>query len=254
MTGDAKPGVAAETAATPREIERWMYQFTAQLAHDMRAPMGAIFMWAHVLRAAEKGDLGAAIDAIETSARQQSRMLGDLVDMTRAVVGRLPLDRGAVDLGTLVQAAVDEKAKDATVRRVVVDCPLAPSPSSAGALVIRADPKRVQQALACVIIHAIATTAGGGRVELRLSRQGDDAEVRIRMPLGGIEDGAVADLFTPYRAVGLDLTAARPDFGMGLAFARSVARLHAGSLEVENEGPEASFTFSLRIPLARESY
>jgi signal transduction histidine kinase len=251
VSRDSKPTPTPETAEEPREIERWMYQFTAQLAHDMRAPMGAIFMWAHVLRASENGDLGAAIDAIETSARQQSRMLGDLVDMARAVVGRLPLDRGAVDLRLLAQAAVDEKAKDASVRRVVVDAPR--DPPSAGALVIRADPKRVQQALACVIIHAIATTPAGGRVELRLSRQGDQAEVRVRMPVGGLAAEAVADLFTPYRAVGLDLTSARPDFGMGLSFARSVARLHGGSLEVENEGPAAPFTLVFRLPLVPNS-
>ncbi len=94
-----------------REIDRWMYQFTAQLAHDMRAPMGAIFMWAHVLRATDGGENRAAIDAIEASARQQSRMLADVVDMARALVGRLPVDRVRADLLAIVSAAVKEKTR-----------------------------------------------------------------------------------------------------------------------------------------------
>ncbi|HEX4511683.1 MAG TPA: histidine kinase dimerization/phospho-acceptor domain-containing protein, partial [Burkholderiaceae bacterium] len=134
-----------------REVDRWMYQFTAQLAHDMRAPMGAIFMWAHVLRAADMGENRAAIDAIEASARQQSRMLADVVDMARALVGRLPVDKTGADLGVIVSSAVEEKSMDASSRRVMVDWP---GPAATPVATVKADAKRLQQALGSLLAHA----------------------------------------------------------------------------------------------------
>lgn len=237
----ARPPEPDET----REVDRWMYQFTAQLAHDMRAPMGAIFMWAHVLRAADSGESRAAIDAIEASARQQSRMLADVVDMARALVGRLKIECERTDLAAVVSAAVEEKAKDAAARRVMIEWPGATERRSPA--MIKADPKRLQQALACVIAYAIAN-ANGGRVTVRLA--GDPAanavEIRVTMP-GARELVVGADLFLAYHAQGLDLAAGRPDFGMGLPFARAVVRLHGGTLEVDDHGPDGVVTFVARL-------
>jgi len=234
-----------------REVDRWMYQFTAQLAHDMRAPMGAIFMWAHVLRASDSGENRAAIDAIEASARQQSRMLADVVDMARALVGRLKIECAPTDLAAVVSAAVEEKGKDAAARRVTLDWPgWAESRTPA---MVDGDPKRLQQALACVLAHAIAH-ANGGRVTVRLV--GDPAahgvQVRVTMP-GGTEPGSVDELFLAYRAQGLDLAAGRPDFGMGLPFARAVVRLHGGTLDIEDQGPGGVATFVTRLSAGADS-
>jgi len=252
MTGEKEGnGDALPPPDEIREVDRWMYQFTAQLAHDMRAPMGAIFMWAHVLRAADGGDNRAAVDAIEASARQQSRMLADVVDMARALVGRLPVDRAVADLRAIVAGAVEDKSKDAAARRVTVEGP-EPAGDETGALRLKMDARRLQQALGCLILHGVANTSGGGRLSVRLGHLSGmaTAEVRIRLPQAGVDPAAVDDLFAPYRASGLDLTAARPDFGMGLPFARAVVRLHGGTLDVENEGPGAALTFVARLPLA----
>jgi len=230
-----------------REVDRWMYQFTAQLAHDMRAPMGAIFMWAHVLRAADAGENRAAIDAIEASARQQSRMLGDVVDMARALVGRLKLECARIDLASVVTAAVEEKGKDAAARRVTVEW------TGRGdlhtAFMVNGDTKRLQQAFACLLGHAIAN-ASGKRVTVGLAPAPGIPEVQVRvvLPAGGAEAAALDDLFLAYHAQGLDLASARPDFGMGLPFARAVVRLHGGVLDVENQGPGGALTFVARLP------
>lgn len=247
-------GEGKEATVSPeeiREVDRWMYQFTAQLAHDMRAPMGAIFMWAHVLRAADGGENAAAIEAIEASARQQSRMLADVVDMARALVGRLPVDRAPADLRDLVTAALDERNKDASARRVTLEWQR-DGQADAGALVVKSDAKRLQQALGCLLGYGIANTPAGGRVALWLrgAAPEGEAEVGVRLSGAGVDAAEVDDLFVPYRAQGLDLTAARPDFGMGLAFARAVARLHGGSLDVENQGPGGAMAFVVRLPLA----
>lgn len=233
------------------EIDRWMYQFTAQLAHDMRAPMGAIFMWAHVLRATDGGENRAAIDAIEASARQQSRMLADVVDMARALVGRLPVERVPAPLPAAISAAVEEKTKDAAPRRVTIEWPGEPVGEPSGWMV-KMDARRLQQALGCLVLHAVANTHGSGRVTVRLAKApgSRDAEIRIGLPSGGVEPTALEDLFRAYRAEGLDLTAARPDFGMGLPFARAVVRLHDGTLEVENQGVGGALAFVIRLPLA----
>jgi len=229
-----------------REVDRWMYQFTAQLAHDMRAPMGAIFMWAHVLRAADGGENRAAIDAIEASARQQSRMLGDVVDMARALVGRLKLEYVPADLAAVVSAAIEEKKKDAAARRVALEWPGPADPRAT--FTVKGDAKRLQQAFACLVAHAVAN-ANGKRVIVALGAGAAPAEVEVRvvLPGGGVDPAALDDLFVAYRAQGLDLAAARPDFGMGLPFSRAVMRLHGGTLDIENQGPGAGLTFVARL-------
>lgn len=246
MTDADRPAPDLAPSDDTREVERWMYQFTAQLAHDMRAPMGAIFMWAHVLRGTDVGENKAAIEAIEASARQQSRMLADVVDMARALVGRLKIEPAPADLTAVVSAAVEEKAKDAAARRVTVDWPGRAEPGTPGAMV-KADAKRLQQALACLIAYALAN-ATAGRVTVRLAvGPGSQLEVRIGVPAGGVEATAADDLFVPYRARGLDLVAGRPDFGMGLAFARAMLRLHGGTLDVDNQGPGGELAFVARL-------
>ncbi len=255
MIGDAEPEAGLAPAGGDerredggREIDWWMYQFTAQLAHDVRAPLGAIFMWAHVLRSAGGYGDQSPIDAIEASARHQSRLMGELVDMARAVVGRLKIDTSATDLRAIVRAAVEDQTKDARSRQVTLDWDgTAVAPASA---VVDADPKRLQQAIACVVRHGIAATPGEGALQIRLSpgQTAGATEVRVHLAAGGMAAAAADDLFIPYRAVGLDLTEARPDFGLGLVFARHVARLHGGALELENGGPGGPCTFVLRLP------
>ena len=257
MIGDPEPEAVTAPAVDEggredggREIDWWMYQFTAQLAHDVRAPLGAIFMWAHVLRSAGGNEDQSPIDAIEASARQQSRLMGELVDMARAVVGRLTIDTRPTDLLAIVGAAVEDKRKDARARQVTLDWGgTAVAPASA---VVNADPKRLQQAIACVVRHGIAATPGEGALQIRLSPgpTAGTAEVRVLLDAGGLAAAAADDLFIPYRASGPDLTDARPDFGLGLVFARHVARLHGGALDLENGGPGGPCTFVLRLPCA----
>jgi len=253
MTDRERPEPAPIQPAQIREVDRWMYQFTAQLAHDMRAPMGAIFMWAHVLRAADTGENRAAIDAIEASARQQSRMLGDVVDMARALVGRLRLECARTELATIVSAAIEEKAKDAAARRVTVDWSGGPADPPTN-LAVKADAKRLQQAFASLLAHAIANS-NGQRVSVRLVAEPatHHVQVRVGLPAGGGEADALEDLFLAYRAQGLDLAAARPDFGMGLPFARAVLRLHGGDVDVENQGPGGGLDFVARLPADRDA-
>jgi signal transduction histidine kinase len=252
MTDRERPEPAPIQPEQIREVDRWMYQFTAQLAHDMRAPMGAIFMWAHVLRAADTGENRAAIDAIEASARQQSRMLGDVVDMARALVGRLRLECARTELASVVSAAVEEKAKDAAARRVTVEWSGGPAEPRTTFLV-KADAKRLQQAFACLIAYAIANS-NGKRVSVRLVAEPatHHVQVRVGLPAAG-EVEALEHLFLAYRAEGLDLAAARPDFGMGLPFARAVLRLHDGDVGVENQGAGGGLTFVARLPADREA-
>jgi len=251
MTDLDQPAVNPTPPDDIREVDRWMYQFTAQLAHDMRAPMGAIFMWAHVLRAADGGENRAAIDAIEASARQQGRMLGDVVDMARALVGRLKLESVPTDLPAVVAAAVEEKKKDAAARRVALDWSGPADPRAT--FTVKGDAKRLQQAFACLVAHALAN-ANGKRVSVAVGAgaAAPAVEVRVVLPAGGVEPAALDDLFVAYRAQGLDLAAARPDFGMGLPFARAVMRLHGGSLDVENQGPGAGLTLVARLSAAAD--
>src|SRR4051812_3696039 len=92
----------AELSQALAAKEGQVYEFIAHLAHELRTPLGATLMWVHVLRLGREADREPAVNAIETSARAQSKMIGDLLDVSRSVAGRMRLDRKPCDLSAVL--------------------------------------------------------------------------------------------------------------------------------------------------------
>ena len=249
----------------PRDIDRWMYEFAARLAHDMRTPLGAILMWAHVLRAGREEDRAAAIDAIEASARAQSKMIAELVEISRAVMGRLPIERAEVDVGTLVRSAVQSLAPAAGERDVRIDVGgLAARDAGAAERPVIGDDARLGQAVANLVLRAIKVTPAGRRVEVAVVAAADDVDIVVRDQGPRFDAAERAEMFTPYRATvdpdgapPLDGAMAAPGaaggmglgLGLGLAFARCLVELHGGTIRADDRGAEPGTTVTVRLPL-----
>jgi len=249
---------APREEATPREIDVWMYELTARLAHDMRTPLGAIRMWSHVLRTGREADRPAALDAIEASTAGLSEHMAFLADVTRAVMGRLPVEKQACDLVSLSRQGVEAAARDLARRIVRVDLQIAVPDDHP--LWLDGDPARLRRTFSALVAAAGAFVAAEGTVFARLTTVGDPGPARfaafiVRAPRARVDETELRHLFTPYYPGKTDLRTPRPDFGLGPVFARCMAQMHGGDVSgaQENDDQEGALVFTARLPLRSES-
>lgn len=237
----------------PREIDEWMYEVTARLAHDMRTPLGALRMWSHVLRTGREADRPFALDAIEASIADLGEHMAFLADVTRAVVGQLPSEKQRCELVSLVRHGVEAAARDLARRLVKVDLQVAvPADDS---LVLDGDPARLRRAFSCLVAAAGAFIAAEETITARLTIEEGPGPTRaavfvVRAPRARVDEAELRHLFTPYQPGKVDLGHARPDFGLGLVFARCVARMHEGDVDGAKESDDrAALVVTARLPL-----
>ncbi len=221
--------------------------FLSLVSHELRTPLQAMLGWVAVLRQGKLGEAKAAraLDIIEQSGRAQSRLIGDLLDVSRLATGRLRIEPRRVELPPLVQAAVDAVQPAADARRVHVRCLFDPSVGP-----VAGDPERLQQIVWNLLSNAVKFTPAGGRVELRLER--DERDVRIVVTDNG---RGIAAEFLPFvferfrQAEDVRKRTRQGGVGLGLAIVRHLVELHGGRVAVESPGNGLGATFTVVLPL-----
>lgn len=243
-------GFFREAEAARRELEsadRSKNEFVAKVSHELRTPLAAILMWAHVLRHGRPDDAEMAVEAIETSARAQSKIIGDLLDVLRGTSGKLRLEMAACDLSAIVQSAVDAHRAEATERGQAFSCEIAESP-----MPVMGDRLRLQQVVSNLLSNALKFTPSRGRIDIKLERRGLEAMLIVSDNGRGIEPERLADIFTPFRQEE-DAMRSGAGLGLGLAIVRQLVDLHGGSVWAESEGPTQGSRFCVLIPLSEST-
>jgi len=213
-------------------------------AHALRTPLTAILGWVTLLRAnLDAATSARAIDVIERNAHRQADLIADLIDATRILARRLRLNRGAVDLRRVVDAAL--AATRAAADEKVVRLHVALDPAAAG---VWGDPERLAQVVAILLANAVKFSQPGGRIDVRLERVGGGAELRVRDEGIGMAADDLLHLFDrlPWGAQG---DRSRDHLGLSLSIASHLAQLHGGALSAVSDGPGRGSTFTLRLPL-----
>ncbi|HTD25441.1 MAG TPA: response regulator [Candidatus Elarobacter sp.] len=229
-----------------REANRLKDQFMAMLSHELRSPLGAIRMWASLLRS---GKLDAerttrAIEAIERSAITQGQLVEDLLDVSRITAGKLVLDARPIDLAAVAEAAVDAVRTDAEAKQVRLE-----QVFELGEGRIQGDPARLQQVVWNLLANAVKFSPRGGRVLLRLARADGQAIISVRDEGEGIAAEFLPHIFEPFRQADGTSTRAYGGLGLGLAIVHDVVELHRGTIEVESKGKGQGATFTVKLPL-----
>jgi signal transduction histidine kinase len=228
------------------QADERMSAFMARLAHELRTPLGAILMWAHVLRTGRDADRDGAIDAIDASARAQSKLIGDLLDLVRATAGRLRIDRAWLDLRGPVQLAVEGLRSAAEARAVMLEILVPDRPVD-----VMGDGSRLRDLVSSLVDNGIKFTPEGGSVDVRLLVAGPTARIVVRDTGRGIPREELPEIFGAFRS---STAADRPTtggLGIGLAFVRLLAELHSGTVRAESDGSGRGSTFVVEIPLLR---
>ena len=235
---------AARQAA--EEASELKDEFLNTASHELRTPLNAIVGWVRLLQSGALEDqdkLKQAVDAIERNARVQTRLIDDLLDVSRLMRGRVSLTVAPVNLRSIVDAAVDTLRPAAAAKHVAVDVE-----ATRDVLPVIGDEHRLQQIVWNLLANALKYTDGGGRVIVSIGADGDNAVLQVRDTGEGIDPGFLPYVFEPFRQ-GTSITMRR-GLGLGLAIARRLIDLHGGRISAESGGVGKGSTFTVSLPLA----
>ena len=222
-------------------------QFLATLSHELRTPLNAVVGWAHMLRtntvAPEARD--RALEALERNARAQMQLVDDLLDISRIVSGKLPIVPEAIELWSVLAAAIETVRPNAAAKDVaLVMTPHPPPPLPAFG-----DAARLRQIMWNLLSNALKFTPAGGRIEVALTSVPGEAIVVVEDTGEGIAAELIPYIFERFRQGDASVTRRHGGLGLGLAIARHLAEAHGGSLTGASDGPGRGARFTLRLPL-----
>jgi hypothetical protein len=243
--------LAAEAERRYREAEaqnRAKDNFLATLSHELRTPMTSILGWVQFLRTGgyTKEELDEALQTVESSARLQARLIDDMLDVSRIILGKFQVDLKPTRLSDVVDAALTTARPVAAEREVQITSEIAERDS-----VVAADPSRLQQVIGNILSNAIKFTPPGKRVDLRMFRTDQKAQISVTDEGEGIEPSFLPHVFERLRQA--DGSMKRSGLGLGLAIARHIVELHHGEIVAESEGKGKGARFIVTLPLEQPS-
>ena len=239
-----------ESRVRADDANRRKDEFLAILSHDLRSPLNAVLTWIQVLRSPQIDDKARAqaLGSLERIARLQTRMVEDLLDISRITSGKLSIELQDADLASILRSALDTMMAAAGEKGIEVDVEVDP-----GCGPMRGDPARLQQVIGNLMSNAVKFTPSGGRVTVELCCPESFAELRIIDTGEGIAPDVLPHVFDRFRQGGTSTTKRHGGLGLGLAIARHVVELHGGTIEAESAGEGHGATFRVRLPLERAS-
>jgi signal transduction histidine kinase len=232
------------------EAARLKEEFIMTVSHELRTPLTAIAGWAQMLETGILDDRqrAAAVQTIARNARVQTRLIEDLLDMSRIVGGKLRLDVRPINVDDVIHQAVESLQPAADAKRVALDTSI---DRASGSIV--ADPERLQQIVWNLLSNAIKFTPAGGRVEVRLERPegGDVVDLVVRDTGIGIAPEFLPHVFERFRQADTGARRRHGGLGLGLAIVRHLVELHGGTVTAESEGEGRGATFRVQLPIRK---
>ena len=216
--------------------------FLATVSHELRTPLNAILGWTVVARRQAPAELERALGIIEGNARAQTRIIEDVLDVSRIVGGKLRLDIAATDVAAAIEGALETVRPEAEAKGVVLSADI----GIVG--VIAADAGRLQQVVGNVLTNAIKFTPSRGSVDLAAARLGQRIVIRVTDTGEGIDPAFLPYLFEPFRQADGSTTRRHGGLGLGLAIVRQLVQAHGGTIRAESDGPHTGSTFTIEFP------
>jgi signal transduction histidine kinase/CheY-like chemotaxis protein len=234
---------AANTQLSAADLRK--DEFLATLSHELRNPLAPMRSALDVLKIKHGNDEDArVIGAFDRQLRHLTRLVDDLMEVSRITQNRMQLRRAPVDMAALVRGAVHDMAPMMTAARHTLRLALPEAP-----LTVDGDATRLAQVVINLLGNAAKYTPDGGLIDVELAGQAGHAELRVRDNGIGIPAGALGTIFQLFTQLEPGRERACGGLGIGLALARGIALLHGGEILVESDGPGRGSQFTLRLPL-----
>jgi len=224
-------------------------QFLAMLGHELRNPLGAILTSVQLMEQKDAKALARERTVIDRQTRLLSRLVDDLLDVSRVTSGKIALERVPVDVRELVERCVQGQAVTASSRRIDLTLSL-----EENSLLIEGDPVRLEQIVNNLLTNALKYTPSGGQVAVTLAADGPNAEIRVKDTGVGIDPDVLSRVFDLFTQAERTLDRAQGGLGIGLTLVRSLVALHGGTVRAESSGRGEGSTFVVRLPLAQHTF
>jgi len=184
-----------------------------------------------------------ALAVIERNARLQTRLVEDLLDVSRIISGSLRLQLRPLALGPVIAVAVANARPAAEAKGIHLDVVI-----HAAAATISGDPVRIQQIVSNLLVNAVKFTPSGGKVQVRLGRQGPEVQIVVHDTGSGIHKEFLPYVFERFRQENTTEARSHGGLGLGLAIVRHLVELHNGSIYAESPGAGHGATFTVTLP------
>ena len=239
---------ADEQSRRAEAANRLKDEFLATLSHELRTPLNSVLGWARLLAT---GKLDAdqttkAVQAIERAGWAQSRLVEDLLDVSRIVAGKLQISPRPTLLQPVVDAAVQSLAPATDAKRLTVQTSLDPAVGP-----IAVDPDRLQQVVWNLVSNAIKFTPSGGHVRLQLSSDAHHVRLVVSDSGIGFSPEIAAHLFERFRQGDSGTTRQFGGLGLGLGIVRHIVELHGGTVTADSAGESRGSAFTVCLPIVQ---
>jgi PAS domain S-box-containing protein len=225
-------------------------EFFATLLHELRNPLAPITNALELLGSNPDDALSVNVarGIIQRQLQQLTRLVDDLLDVTRICRGNVQLQRRTVDLAEIVAVAVESARPLVQLRQHSLTTAVADRP-----ILLEADPVRLGQVLTNLLINAAKYTPPGGHISITIALEGTEATVRVRDNGIGIDPEKLSEVFELFAQVAPRSSASGSGLGVGLAVAKQLVELHGGSISAGSEGNGHGSEFTIRLPVQTPS-
>jgi PAS domain S-box-containing protein len=247
-----------EANATLAESDRRKNDFIAVLSHELRNPLAPIRFAVPLLRRERLTAAGArAVDVIDRQVTNLTRLVDDLLDVSRITRGKIELRREDVTVASIIAAATEAASPGIAAAGHALRVDVTGEP-----LRVHADAPRIAQVVTNLLDNSAKYTPRGGEIVVRVAREDGEAVVRVRDNGVGIPPDALGGVFDMFRQIrstqatpgdeaAVRLETLQGGLGIGLALAKELVQMHGGSIEAHSAGIGRGAEFVVRLPLAQ---
>jgi signal transduction histidine kinase/ActR/RegA family two-component response regulator len=233
------------------DANRLKDEFLAIMSHELRNPLNVILGYSELLVRNEEitrnPQLQRMAETIKRNAIAQSKLIRDLLDLSRLRSGKLALNRENVSMLASVNNAIDTVRSEAAAKQIAIEIE-APDET----LFVEGDPVRLEQIIWNLLNNSVKFTPAGGTISVRIGTENDQVVLTVEDTGQGIEASFLPHIFELFRQADASTSRAHSGMGIGLAVVKQLVDLHHGSIAVNSAGVGKGTTFTIKLPLSLE--
>ncbi|MBW4683859.1 MAG: response regulator [Komarekiella atlantica HA4396-MV6] len=233
-----------------QEANRIKDEFLAIVSHELRTPLNSMIGWVQMIRhrKLDAATTSKALETIERNAKIQTKVIDDILDVSRIVRGKIRLNSRKVNLIPVINGAIEALRPTAEIKNIPIEFNFDPSVGQ-----VMGDPERLQQVLWNLLSNAIKFTPSEGRVQLHLKQVNSNAQITVSDTGQGISAEFLPYIFERFSQADSTTTRANNGLGLGLAIVRYLVEMHSGKVYAASQGQGQGATFTVQLPIVEPS-
>jgi signal transduction histidine kinase/DNA-binding response OmpR family regulator len=236
--------------AEEREANRLKDEFLSTLSHELRTPLNAISGWIQLLKMEPvDGEVSRGLDVIERNVKAQTKLIEDLLDLSRITTGKLRLSARPILIKPVLEAAVEAMHPVVEDKQIALKLELEDIEAT-----VFGDPDRLQQVIWNLLSNAAKFTPSGGTITVRQNRDAGQVQISVIDTGDGMEADFLPHVFDRFRQADSSSARRHGGLGIGLTIVRHIVELHRGTVSAASAGKGLGSTFTVTFPVVSASH